>query len=85
MRVGSPECAYLSACHTIVRAEESPDEVIHLTSVMQFSGSRSVIQTVWMADGGQTNKITICWMDLVAWITIERALEDDELGSVPLD
>ena len=54
----NPEFAYLSACHTTVGYEESPDEVIHLASAMQFAGFRSVIGTMWAVDDGQTNKIT---------------------------
>ena len=54
----SPEFAYLSACHTTVGDEESPDEVIHLASAMQFVGFRSVIGTMWAVDDGETNKIT---------------------------
>ncbi|KAF8436256.1 hypothetical protein L210DRAFT_3762345 [Boletus edulis BED1] len=42
----NPEFAYLSACHTAVGDEESPDEVIHLASAMQFIGFRSVIGTM---------------------------------------
>ncbi|KAI9458456.1 CHAT domain-containing protein [Boletus coccyginus] len=53
-----PEFAYLSACHTTVGYEESPDEVIHLASAMQFAGFRSVIGTMWAVDDGETNKIT---------------------------
>ena len=52
------EFAYLSACHTTVGDEESPDEVIHLTSAMQFAGFRSVIGTMWAVDDAETNKIT---------------------------
>ena len=54
----NPEFAYLSACHTTVGGEESPDEVIHLASAMQFVGFRSVIGTMWAVDDGETNKIT---------------------------
>jgi CHAT domain-containing protein/tetratricopeptide (TPR) repeat protein len=54
----NPEFAYLSACHTTVGDEKSPDEVIHLASAMQFVGFRSVIGTMWAVDDGQTNKIT---------------------------
>jgi CHAT domain-containing protein/tetratricopeptide (TPR) repeat protein len=56
--VKNPEFAYLSACHTTVGDEESPDEVIHLASAMQFVGFRSVIGTMWAVDDGETNKIT---------------------------
>ena len=51
------EFAYLSACHTTVGDEESPDEVIHLASAMQFAGFRSVIGTMWAVDDAETNKI----------------------------
>ena len=54
----NPEFAYLSACHTTVGDEESPDEMIHLASAMQFVGFRSVIGTMWAVDDGETNKIT---------------------------
>ena len=54
----NPEFAYLSACHTTVGDEESPDEVIHLASAMQFVGFRSVIGTMWAVDDAETNKIT---------------------------
>ena len=54
----NPEFAYLSACHTTVGDEGSPDEVIHLAAAMQFLGYRSVIGTMWAVDDGETNKIT---------------------------
>ena len=57
-KLKSPQFAYLSACHTTVGDEESPDEVIHLASAMQFAGFRSVIGTMWAVDDAQTNKIT---------------------------
>ena len=41
------EFAFLSACHTTVGDEDSPDEVMHLASAMQFAGFRSVIGTMW--------------------------------------
>ena len=51
------EFAYLSACHTTVGDEESPDEVIHLASAMQFAGFRSVIGTMWQVDDKEANKV----------------------------
>ncbi|KAF8121640.1 CHAT domain-containing protein [Boletus edulis] len=54
----NPQFAYLSACHTTVGDEESPDEVIHLASAMQFAGFRSVIGTMWAVDDAATDKIT---------------------------
>ena len=59
----NPEFAYLSACHTTVGDEQSPDEVIHLASAMQFAGFRSVIGTMWAVDDGHTNKITSMFYD----------------------
>ncbi|KAI0256962.1 CHAT domain-containing protein [Lactifluus subvellereus] len=46
------ELAFLAACHTAELADDgTPDEVLHLTAAMQFSGFRSVIGTMWaMAD-----------------------------------
>jgi CHAT domain-containing protein/tetratricopeptide (TPR) repeat protein len=54
----NPEFAYLSACHTTVGDKDSPDEVIHLASAMQFVGFRSVIGTMWAVDDSETKKIT---------------------------
>ena len=55
--------AYLSACHTTVGDEESPDEVIHLAAAMQFAGFRSVIGTMWAVDDAHTNEITSRFYD----------------------
>ncbi|KAG2084960.1 CHAT domain-containing protein [Suillus cothurnatus] len=41
------EFAFLSACHTAVGDDETPDEVIHLAAGLQFSGFKSVIGTLW--------------------------------------
>ncbi|KAG2139070.1 CHAT domain-containing protein [Suillus clintonianus] len=46
----NPEFAFLSACHTTVGHEGSPDESIHLAAAMQFSGFRSVIGSMWSVD-----------------------------------
>jgi CHAT domain-containing protein len=46
--VPTAELAFLAACHTAELAEDgTPDEVLHLTAAMQFSGFRSVIGTMW--------------------------------------
>ncbi|KAG2043313.1 hypothetical protein BDR03DRAFT_941062 [Suillus americanus] len=45
-----PQFAFLSACHTTVGDEKSPDESIHLAAAMQFSGFRSVIGSMWSVD-----------------------------------
>ncbi|KAI0248254.1 CHAT domain-containing protein [Lactifluus subvellereus] len=42
------ELAFLAVCHTAELTEDgAPDEVLHLTAAMQFSGFRSVIGTMW--------------------------------------
>ncbi|KAI0252441.1 TPR-like protein [Lactifluus subvellereus] len=42
------ELAFLAACHTAELTDDgTPDEVLHLTAAMQFSGFRSVIGTMW--------------------------------------
>ncbi|KAG1894761.1 CHAT domain-containing protein [Suillus fuscotomentosus] len=46
----NPQFAFLSACHTTVGDEESPDESIHLAAAMQFCGFRSVIGPMWSVD-----------------------------------
>ena len=42
--------AFLSACETATGDENVPDEVMHLTASMLFSGFRSVVGTMWYAD-----------------------------------
>ncbi|KAG1788928.1 CHAT domain-containing protein [Suillus plorans] len=44
------EFAFLSACHTAVGDEDTPDEVIHLAAGLQFSGFKSVVGTLWEVD-----------------------------------
>ncbi|KAG2338536.1 hypothetical protein BDR05DRAFT_969087 [Suillus weaverae] len=44
------EFAFLSACHTTVGDEETPDEAIHLAAGLQFSGFKSVAGTLWEVD-----------------------------------
>jgi CHAT domain-containing protein len=44
------EFAFLSACHTAVGDEKTPDEVIHLAAGLPFSGLKSVIGTLWEVD-----------------------------------
>ena len=53
----NPEFAYFSECHTTVGDKESPDEVIHLASAMQFIEFRSVIGTMWAVDDGLASEI----------------------------
>jgi CHAT domain-containing protein len=51
-RLPIAEFAFLSACHTAELTDaENPDEALHLTAAMQYSGFRSVVGTMWaMAD-----------------------------------
>jgi CHAT domain-containing protein len=44
------EFAFLSACHTAVSDEATPNEVIHLVAGLRFSGFKSVIGTLWEFD-----------------------------------
>ncbi|KAG2106230.1 CHAT domain-containing protein, partial [Suillus discolor] len=46
----NPQFAFLSACHTTVGDDKSPDELIHLDTAMQFCGFRSVIGSMWFVD-----------------------------------
>ncbi|KAG2123246.1 CHAT domain-containing protein [Suillus clintonianus] len=41
------EFAFLSACHTAVGDEVTPEEAIHLAAGLQFSGFKSVVGTLW--------------------------------------
>ncbi|KAG1897890.1 CHAT domain-containing protein, partial [Suillus fuscotomentosus] len=43
----NPQFAFLTACHTTVGDEESPDELIHLAPAMRF---RSVRGSMWSVD-----------------------------------
>ncbi|KAG2066902.1 hypothetical protein BDR04DRAFT_1081233 [Suillus decipiens] len=45
--ISHAEFAFLSARHTAVGDETTPDEVIHLAAGLQFSGFKSVIDTLW--------------------------------------
>ncbi|KAG2065379.1 hypothetical protein BDR04DRAFT_1121873 [Suillus decipiens] len=41
------EFVFLSACHTAVGDEETPDEAIHLAAGLQFLGFKGVTGTLW--------------------------------------
>ncbi|KAG1739321.1 TPR-like protein [Suillus lakei] len=59
----NPEFAFLSACHTTVGDESSPDEAIHLAAAMQFSGFRSVIGSMWSVDNSVAGEIVSVFYD----------------------
>jgi CHAT domain-containing protein len=62
-RLHTPEFAFLSACHTTVGHESSPDESIHLAAAMQFSGFRSVIGSMWSVDDEVVGQIVSAFYD----------------------
>jgi CHAT domain-containing protein len=62
-RLHTPQFAFLSACHTTVGHESSPDESIHLAAAMQFSGFRSVIGSMWSVDDEVVGKIVSAFYD----------------------
>ena len=88
--------AYLSACHTTVGDEESPDEVIHLAAAARFPGFRSVIGTMWVVDDGHTNEITPKFYQYMldesgrldrtrAALALHRTMNSLRLSKIPLD
>ncbi|KAG1763718.1 CHAT domain-containing protein [Suillus occidentalis] len=68
------EFAFLSACHTAVGNEKSPDEVIHLAAGLQFSGFKSVIGTLWGVDDAVAKHVVKSFY--------EKMFEDLEDGGV---
>ena len=88
--------AYLSACHTTVGDEESPDEVIYLAATMQFAGFRSVIGTMWAVDDGHMNEITSKFYQYMVdesgrldytrtALALHRTMNSLRLSKIPLD
>ncbi|KAG1719232.1 CHAT domain-containing protein [Suillus lakei] len=69
------EFAFLSACHTAVGDEETPDEVIHLAAGLQFSGFKSVIGTLWVVDDAFAKHVVEAFY--------ERLFKDLEEGDMP--
>jgi len=73
------EFAFLSACHTAVGDETTPDEVIHLAAGLQFSGFKSVIGTLWWSttllpntsSRLSTRRFSRIWR-MVVWWTVGR-------------
>ncbi|KIJ34776.1 hypothetical protein M422DRAFT_181687 [Sphaerobolus stellatus SS14] len=59
----SAEFAFLSACHTAVPDEWTPDEMIHLAAGMQFSGFRGVIGTMWAVDDSVVKYMVTAFYD----------------------
>ncbi|KAG1733304.1 CHAT domain-containing protein, partial [Suillus lakei] len=69
------ELAFLSACHTAVGDEETPDEVIHLAAGLQFSGFKSVISTLWVVDDATAKDVVEAFYEIL--------FKDLEEGEVP--
>ncbi|KIK42411.1 hypothetical protein CY34DRAFT_83662, partial [Suillus luteus UH-Slu-Lm8-n1] len=68
------EFAFLSACHTAVCDDKTPDEVIHLAAGLQFSGFKSVIGTLWEVNDTVAKHIVKAFY--------EKMFEDLEDGGV---
>ncbi|KAG1775551.1 CHAT domain-containing protein [Suillus placidus] len=68
------EFAFLSACHTAVGDEKTPDEVIHLAAGLQFSGFKSVVGTLWEVDDAVAKHVVQAFY--------ENMFEDLEVGGV---
>ncbi|KAG1778749.1 hypothetical protein EV702DRAFT_967147, partial [Suillus placidus] len=64
--------AFLSACHTAVGDEQTPDEAIHLVAGLQF---KSVVGTLWVVDDAVAK--------YVAEAFYEKLFEELEEGDVP--
>ena len=56
-RYTNSEFAFLSACHTAVGDESTPDEVLHLAAGMQFAGFNGVIGTLWKVDDAVAHQV----------------------------
>ena len=56
-RYTNSEFAFLSACHTAVGDESTPDEVLHLAAGMQFAGFNGVIGTLWKVDDAEAHRV----------------------------
>ncbi|KAG2124944.1 CHAT domain-containing protein, partial [Suillus cothurnatus] len=68
------EFAFLSACHTAIGDEETPDEVIHLAAGLQFSGFKSVVGTLWVVDDAFAKHVIEAFY--------EKMFEDSEDGVI---
>ncbi|KAG1823959.1 CHAT domain-containing protein [Suillus subaureus] len=79
------EFASLSACHTAVGDEETPDEVIHLAAGLQFSGFKSVIGTLWVVDDAVVKHVVEAFYEnmFTAW-ALNRATNAVK-AKVPLE
>ena len=56
-RYSNSDFAFLSACHTALGDESTPDEVLHLAAGMQFAGFNGVIGTLWRVDDSVAHQV----------------------------
>ena len=56
-RYTDSDFAFLSACHTALGDESTPDEVLHLAAGMQFAGFNGVIGTLWKVDDAVAHQV----------------------------
>ncbi|KAG1772963.1 TPR-like protein [Suillus placidus] len=91
-----PEFAFLSACHTTVGDEKSPDESIHLAAAMQFSGFRSVIGSMWSVDDEVAQQVVSAFYDKLvddsgrldctrAAVALHKAMKKLRHNNIPLE
>ncbi|KAG2113242.1 CHAT domain-containing protein [Suillus cothurnatus] len=92
----NPEFAFLSACHTTVGDENSPDESIHLAVAMQFSGFHSVIGSMWSVDDDVARQVVSTVYDKLvddsgrldcrqAAVALHKAVKKLQCNNVPLE
>ncbi|KAG2030188.1 CHAT domain-containing protein [Suillus americanus] len=92
----NPEFAFLSACHTTVGDEKSPDESIHLAAAMQFSGFRSVIGSMWSVDDEVARQVVSAFYDKLvddsgrldctrAAVALHKAVRKLRCNNIPLE
>ena len=65
-RIPTGECAFLATCHTAELSDGSmPDEILHLSAAVQYSGFRSVIGTMWEMADEDGQHLAKCFYELV--------------------
>ncbi|KAG1775660.1 hypothetical protein EV702DRAFT_1199147 [Suillus placidus] len=88
--------AFLSACHTTVGDDKSPDESIHLAAAMQFSGFRSVIGSMWSTDDEVARQVVSAFYDKLvddsgrldctrAAVALHKAVKKSRRNKMPLE
>ena len=71
-RYTNSDFAFLSACHTAVGDESTPDEVLHLAAGIQFAGFNGVIGTLWRVDDAVTHRfVTRFYQEMFGHPTVD--------------